>query len=346
MFAAYSWLLVVSASNWLLMRRPTGNAKPNFEVLIPARNEAALIGPLVESLCQQGVTVTVCDDDSTDQTATIAAAAGAVVISPPEALPADWTGKNWACHCLAQAATADWVVFLDADTYPSNDFVSRLSSQLDRTPSKVGAVTGLPKMRPGRGIEPAYLAWVPWVLLATNPFGLVTRTRVGHNFFTNGQFTAFRRAVLSEIKPFQTVRSAVLEDVKIGRLFASRRIDVDVLAMANLLEVKMYDDLGSAWRGMLKNSREIGGSTAGSIIFALLLFFLAWGWILAVPYNAFALGALLFSMFFTCLTVRTPWWVIPFAPLTITAAAVTVLTSVVLGRRGKLEWKGRHYGNR
>jgi glycosyltransferase involved in cell wall biosynthesis len=32
-----------------------------------------------------------------------------------KALPADWLGKNYACYQLAQQATGDYYLFLDAD---------------------------------------------------------------------------------------------------------------------------------------------------------------------------------------------------------------------------------------
>ncbi len=106
----------------------------------------------------------------------VAAAAGARVLRGGE-LPAGWTGKNHACHRLAQAAAEDsparWWVFLDADVYPEPGFLGGLVQHLERHRPPV--LTGFPKGLPGRGIEPLFLAWVGWILLATNPFALVSR---------------------------------------------------------------------------------------------------------------------------------------------------------------------------
>jgi len=98
-------------------------------VLIPARNEAPLIGVAVTSLAQQAfdgfIHLIVVDDNSTDGTADAATAAvraaGAMsrfTLIRGTAVPAGWTGKLWA---LSQGVTAaaelspDYLLLTDAD---------------------------------------------------------------------------------------------------------------------------------------------------------------------------------------------------------------------------------------
>ncbi|MCW5943181.1 MAG: glycosyltransferase [Fimbriimonadaceae bacterium] len=341
----YGWLLAVATGNRLFMRRPRGMASPCFEVCVPARNEAARIGPLVESLRAQGVGVTVFDDESEDGTGDLAEAAGATVVRPAETLPPGWTGKCRACHALAEGATADWTVFLDADTVPEPTFVARVSAYLaQRGSAKV--VTGFPRMIPGLGVEPAYLGWVPWSLLASNPFWLVSSTGKGHNFFLNGQFSAWRTDALQELRPFEAARGAVLEDVTIGRYLARRGVRVDVLDVSSVLSVRMYDTLPEAWEGMSKNAGEVGGGVVGSLAFAGLLLLAGWGWAFGGRFGPALYGALCLTKLLTDGVVRTPRWTAPWMPLTCTAAAFTVLRSRWLKRQGQVVWKGRRYGGR
>ena len=98
-------------------------------VLIPARNEAALIGAAVTSLARQPfdgfVQLVVIDDVSTDETGAAAAAAAAasgaasrltVIRGAP--LPRGWTGKLWALSQGVAAAAQfdpDYLLFTDAD---------------------------------------------------------------------------------------------------------------------------------------------------------------------------------------------------------------------------------------
>ncbi len=334
----YGVLAMIAAGNLLLMKSPSGSAPVNFEVMIPARNEADNLPNVVAPLVQQGVRVTVFDDESTDGTGDIARSLGASVITPSEPLPSGWTGKNRACHQLSQSATAEWVVFLDADTFPQANFAESLSEALNETKSPV--ISAFLGMRPGKGLEPAYLGWVPWILLATNPFGLVSRSGTGHNRFTNGQFTAWRLNTLQEIKPFEQVRNEILEDVKIGRLLASKRIPVEVINLSKLLKVQMYADLPSAIRGMCKNSADIAGSTLGSIILILVLLAIAWSWLWG---GIWCLALLILSKILTDRVTRFAPWTALFIPITITGAALTIVASMLQKRSGTRTWKGRTY---
>lgn len=340
----YAWFLFTSLTNLFLMRRPNGVAETCFEVMIPARNEAENLPSLLTPLQGQNVRVTIFDDESTDGTASIAAELGAVVTRSPGALPPGWTGKNRACHELSLRATAEWVVFLDADTRPTPDFASRLSAMLNALDPEVKVLSGCLRMEAGRRLEPAYLGWVPWIILATNPFGLVSKTGKGHNRFTNGQFACWRRETLAEIRPFETLKGEILEDVKIGRLLARRGIRVEIADVSAILGVKMYRDLREAFRGMSKNSADIAGGPIASLLFTAFLIFAGWGWLLTGPYWWIFLATLLLTKLFGDRIIHYPLWTVPFLPFTCLAAAVTVIRSLMLKRRGRLEWKGRTYG--
>lgn len=80
--------------------------------VIPAYNEEATIGPIVEVLCASPALaeVVVVSDGSDDRTAEVARAAGARVIELPFNM-----GKGAAMREGLKATTADVVVFLDAD---------------------------------------------------------------------------------------------------------------------------------------------------------------------------------------------------------------------------------------
>lgn len=344
LFILYGWLVLVSATNLFLMRRPSGQAPVCFEVMIPARDEAFQIDRVIVPFVEAGVSVTVFDDESTDGTADIAERLGARVIAAPGPLPSGWTGKNRACNALAEVATAEWAVFLDADTVPAPEFGEAFSQFLATRPSDVHVVSGFPRMMPGRGLEPAYLGWVPWILLATNPFGWVARMGKGHNGFTNGQVVAWRRKALHEHRPFEALRGEILEDVKIGRLLAKRRVRVEVANLSRILTVNMYTTIGDALRGMAKNSADIAGHPAGSMAFALLFVFIGWGWLLGGSAAPWLFGMLLLSKFLADRVVRYPLWTVPLIPLTCLAAALTVFWSLWLKRHGQIQWKGRTYG--
>ncbi len=341
----YGLLLVVALTNALLVPRVAGPRQApgaRLYVLIPARDEAQNLPLCLPPLVAAGAQVFVFDDESSDGTAEVAASLGATVVRAAGPPPPGWTGKNRACHELAKVASeaspASWLLFLDADTRPEPGFIEAMArlAETERAP----VVTGFPRFLPGAGLEPAYLSWVPWLLLATNPFGLVRLTGAGHNGFTNGQVTLWEARAYWEIRPHERVAGRILEDVLIGRLLARERRRVGVVDLSRVLGVRMYPRLREAVDGMSKNSYEITGSVAGSVALALFLVGVAWGWLVWWP----LLGLLVAGKLVTDAKVRTPLWVSPLAPLTLTAAALTVLRSIAWHKTGRVTWKGRRYG--
>lgn len=343
----YGLFVLVALLNLGLMPRPRRAGTEPVPILIPARNEADNLARLVPELVAQGARVYVFDDESTDDTAAIAAKCGAQVIRGGP-LPESWLGKNRACHELAkvvaEAEPAEWFCFLDADTDPKPGFVAALSGLVQNQGRRHPVITGFPHMLPGRFPEPTYLGWVPWVLLATNPFGLVARSRLGHNGFTNGQIVLWRASTYWELTPNQALRDRVLEDVAIGRLLAREKRPVAVCALASILAVRMYADVSAAIEGMSKNSSEIAGNALGTYALALVLLAIAWLWAAMGPWWWLGLGLLVLGKVLTDRIVRFAWWTPPFMPLTLTLAAWTLVRSQRLKAAGKLSWKGRRVG--
>jgi glycosyltransferase involved in cell wall biosynthesis len=104
-----------------------------ISVIVPAFNEERLLG---ESLRQVNAALTafarrnwqteliVCDNNSTDRTAEVARAAGANVVFEP----VNQIGR--ARNRGAEAATGDWLIFVDADTHPSAELFDDVAAQI------------------------------------------------------------------------------------------------------------------------------------------------------------------------------------------------------------------------
>jgi glucosyl-3-phosphoglycerate synthase len=94
-------------------------AKRTVSVCLPARDEGATIGPIVDQVVGHPLVdeVLVVDDHSTDDTADAAAAAGARVVRASEVLAEHGSGpgKGQALWKATAEATGDIVAFLDAD---------------------------------------------------------------------------------------------------------------------------------------------------------------------------------------------------------------------------------------
>ena len=107
----------------------------NISIILPAKNESAAIGTTVEKihaqLVQMGQTaaveVLVVNDGSTDDTAAVAAAAGARVVHHPYS-----KGNGAAIKTGARAAQGDVLVFMDADGQHDPADIPRLLDQLNQ----------------------------------------------------------------------------------------------------------------------------------------------------------------------------------------------------------------------
>ena len=118
-------------------RRFDGNW-PRVTAIVPARDEADVIGQTVASLVRQDYpgpfAIVVVDDQSSDGTASAARrAAGAdrpLTVLQGESLPAGWAGKVWAMRQGAAADSApeppDYLLFVDADIVLGTGVLRRL----------------------------------------------------------------------------------------------------------------------------------------------------------------------------------------------------------------------------
>jgi len=83
-----------------------------LSIVIPAKNESAAIGKVIQSAVEHypDAQVIVVDDGSTDDTAEVARAAGAEVLKNPESL-----GNGAAVKAGARVATGELIAFMDGD---------------------------------------------------------------------------------------------------------------------------------------------------------------------------------------------------------------------------------------
>jgi hopene-associated glycosyltransferase HpnB len=139
----WSYLALARGAFWRTKNAmPEAGDKAEFAggvvAVIPARNEAELIGPVVTSLLNQSVAlpVVLVDDESTDGTVDVARRAAenagkadALIVIRSKPLPAGWTGKLWAMHQGIERARSlhpSWLMLSDADVLHGSEIVTDL----------------------------------------------------------------------------------------------------------------------------------------------------------------------------------------------------------------------------
>jgi hopene-associated glycosyltransferase HpnB len=128
------WVYLIAFHGGFWRMRPDApvlaldEAGPSVHSVVPARNEAAVVGRAMQSLAGQSYAgefeITLVDDHSSDDTSAIAAeAAPGLRIIEARPLPQGWTGKMWAVsEGVADAGSAEYILLTDADIvhHPQN----------------------------------------------------------------------------------------------------------------------------------------------------------------------------------------------------------------------------------
>ena len=323
-----------------------GVVVPTISVVVPARDEGGRLGPLLDAIVgAPGVAeIIVVDDESSDDTAELAVRAGAAVVHGLPR-PEGWAGKSWALQQGLEAATAEWVVTLDADTRPRAELPLALVLRADRDRSDLLTVAGRFECPSPAG------RWLHAAMLTTfvyrfGPPGCRRRPRPERTI-ANGQCMVFRRSSLVARDGFAPVADAVVEDVALARHLARQGHRVDFLDAGELLTVRPYGTLGDTWVGWGRSLGLPGVETRLRRLaeLVLLVLVLPTPLVRVVAGRADAVDAVLIvarlgTLVGTCRAYR-PRGFAYWASMLADGPAVAALAVDVVRRRQ--EWRGRSY---
>jgi hopene-associated glycosyltransferase HpnB len=233
------WLYLVffRGGFWLARERdersqpalPRGAAWPNLVVVIPARNEAAILPRSLCSLLAQDYagkfSIIVVDDESVDGTAEVARALAergrrGVEVLPGKTLPPSWTGKVWAMHQgIAHAGTfeeqPDYLLLTDADIDYAPSAVTRLVARAEASST---VLTSLMvklncKSLAERALIPAFVFFFQMLY----PFAWVNREGAKTAAAAGGCMLVERRA-LARAGGIGKIRSSLIDDCALAQL--------------------------------------------------------------------------------------------------------------------------------
>ena len=201
-------VLLTVLGNLLYLRR-AGRARtllstPFVSVLVPARNEAARIGPCLEALAQQqypAYEVLVLDDCSEDGTADVARSFASRMpglrVIPGAPLPAGWVGKPHACAQLADRARGEWLLFTDADVVHGPHSIARGVGAARA--NRADLLTALPGQRLGSFAEVLTVPLLYFAVVGFLPMFLLGRSRSRKMAAASGQYMLFRRSAYDAV---------------------------------------------------------------------------------------------------------------------------------------------------
>ncbi len=329
--------------------------RPSVSLLVPARDERDTLPQTLPGFLSQGADeLLVLDDGSSDGTgAYLRAAASAQSTAPAgtapllrvldgAALPVGWSGKNWACHQLAEAARGELLVFTDADVRWEPGALDAVRSALAEHDGDL--LTCWPRQRCHGLGERLLVPLVDMLLLCTLPAPLARRPWPPSATGANGQLMAWTRSAYERFGGHAAVRAEVLEDVRLAQRVKRHGGRVVLTLGRELVSTRMYRGYRAAVRGFAKNVLAAAGSApalVGVWLLNVLTYSLAWPFAL---FDARWWPIVVAGVGLRALTNATAGRGVaeallqPLSPL-----ALAPVVALALRWRGGYVWRGRRY---
>lgn len=247
----WGYLALARGGFWRLEHAgPAPREKEEFRggvvAIVPARNEAELIGPVITSLLNQSVAMPVLllDDESTDGTADVARRAAekagksdALMVIQSKPLPPGWTGKLWAMHQAIQLARTlhpAWLLLTDADVQHGPETVANLGLIASEGPYDL--ISFMVKLHceslPERLLIPAFV----YFFFMLYPPAWIRDTRRSTAGAAGGCILV-RAETLERAGGLESIRGAVIDDCSLARLLKQHK--------------------GRLWMGLTDQSRSV-----------------------------------------------------------------------------------------
>jgi chlorobactene glucosyltransferase len=336
-----------------LKKSDTPKASPCVSILIPARNEAAIIEKTVHHVLRQtypNFEVIVLDDNSEDGTGTLAQKAASgdmrlrVIHGTP--LPDGWMGKSWACHNLAQAAQGEILVFTDADVLWEPQALTAIISHTQKTNADLLTVWSqqimvtLPERLTVSLVAMVLLGYLPVVMVHHSPFALFAAA--------NGQCMVWKRAAYKTVKGHESVASEVLDDVHHAIIAKKHGLRLRMALSSGLLQTRMYTDWQSVRNGYAKNLlagylNSVPLLLLGTVMHWLMFIF-PLVMLLSPTLRLWGVCLLLLGIGTRALTAaltRQPVWDALLMPVSVLLMTVIATQSIYWYYTGGPRWKGR-----
>ena len=301
-------------------------------VIIPARNEEAVIGRSIDSILHQDVPVRifVVDDHSTDRTVAEAQAIGApprlkIVSAPP--LAEGWTGKLWAMSRGVAAAEAagnfDYFLFTDADIVHSPDNVRLLIARAEEGYDLVSWMVELSQQSfAERALVPAFVFF----------FFLLYPPSSGRG--AAGGCMLIRPEALRRAGGLAAIRSELIDDCALARVVRATGGRVFLAPTRQTRSIRQYTTFAEIGRMISRSAfTQLRHST-----FLLIATIVGMALVFLTP-----LVLIMMLMFLRTLRYygRSPLWALALPAIALFYMGATIHSAIRYwqGRGG--EWKGR-----
>jgi hopene-associated glycosyltransferase HpnB len=331
-------------------------AFPDVDVVVPARDEARTIAPVIASLLAQDYAgkfrVFLVDDDSADETALRAGSSPNLHVIHGAPKPAGWSGKLWALQQGVAASTAPVLLFTDADIVHDPRHLSTLVARLSAP--RVDMVSEMVRLNcislAERALVPAFVYFFQMLY----PFARVNdpRSRVAA---AAGGTIMIRSEVLGRIGGIAAIKDTLIDDVALAR--AVKVGGPIYLGHSGLAaSIRAYPQFADIWRMISRTAFTELRYSALLLLFTLLGLTLLWlapfaavmfghGFEAGGGLAAFALAAISYMPSLTRYG-RSRLWSLALPLIALFYMAATLGSALNYWRGAGASWKDRAYGAR
>lgn len=226
-------------------------------IIVPACNEADKIEASLRSLALQtyeNLEIIVVNDRSTDQTGEVidrvAREFSQIARIDVETLPEGWLGKPHALQQGSNAASGEFLVFIDADVLLDPITIARAVAAMQQ--SHLDHLSLVFKNSTTGGLLNAIVADIGvcllWVMKPWN-----ARIKGSRYFVGVGAFSMVRAEVYEQIGRHERVRMQVIDDLFLGKLIKRGGYRQDCLDGRGLIAVPWYESVSELVSGLMKN---------------------------------------------------------------------------------------------
>lgn len=220
----------------------------DITVLIPARNEAGVIGTTLSSLKAQGLglAVVVVDDRSTDGTAAIAQASGVenLHIVPGESLPKHWSGKLWALEQGFRHVKTSLTLLLDADIELGPGVVGVLRQRLGE--DSLHLISLMAQMRMVSFWERLLMPAFVYFFKMLYPFHLSNSSFTGVAAAAGGCILLETR-VIEKMGGFEAIRNELIDDCALAKRVKLLGCRTWIGLTHSVHSLRSYENLAGIW---------------------------------------------------------------------------------------------------
>ena len=363
--AAWLYLIAFRGGFWRVRDDTAGiSSAPARAVVavVPARDEADVVGRAVDSLLAQDYSGTlhiiVVDDHSGDGTAAVAREAAeqagaadrlTVIASAP--MPAGWTGKLWAVRqgvVAAREHRPDYLLLTDADIVHAPDNLAGLVARAEQ--GGYDLVSLMVRLHCASLWERLLIPAFVWFFFMLYPPRWVADPPA-RTAAAAGGCMLIRGDALERIGGIDSIRGEIIDDCALARrVKATGRV---WLGMArDTASIRPYGSWRPIWDVIARCAFAqlgysalalIGMVLALTIIFAMPPLLLLSGSVVAMAFGGAAWLAMSFAYMPILRFYRCPLWIAPLLPLIAlfyTAATIGSAVQFWRGRGGR--WKGRY----